>query len=136
MYFYENYRRQSNRFINVNGGTYFVDAYGHLIAGALYPVGEYIYYFDATGLMQTGLINLGDGLRYFDENGHMAIGWTNVLGNTYFFDPATGGLAVTGFISDGVLITSERTEVFRRDCLVSALPCILRMRTEDFRRDL
>ncbi len=102
VYFYENYRRQSNRFINVNGGTYFVDAYGHLIAGALYPVGEYIYYFDATGLMQTGLINLGDGLRYFDENGHMAIGWTNVLGNTYFFDPATGGLAVTGFLSDGV----------------------------------
>ncbi len=102
VYFYENYRRQSNRFVSVNGGTYFVDAYGHVVAGALYPIGEYIYYFDATGLMQIGFVNLGDGLRYFDENGHMATGWTDLFGYTYYFDPAQGGIAVTGFISDGV----------------------------------
>ena len=100
VYYYENYRRQSNRFVNVNGGTYYVDAFGHLIAGALYPIGDFIYYFDPTGLMQVGFVNLGDGLRYFDENGHMVAGWQNILGNMYFFDVT--GLMQTGFISDGV----------------------------------
>lgn len=99
-YFYENYRRQSNRFVNVNGGIYYVDAFGHVIANALYPVGDFIYYFDQSGLMQVGFVNLGDGIRYFDENGHMLAGWQNIAGNMYLFD--INGLMQIGFISDGV----------------------------------
>ena len=65
------------------------------------------YYFDANGLMQTGLVNLNgqtylfgadgsmqygwytdaQGLRYFQEDGSMAVNKTLVLdGKTYVFD--------------------------------------------------
>ena len=101
-YYYVNYRRQANTFATVNGGTYFLDPFGHLIAGMLYPIGEFVYYFDETGLMRTGFVNLADGVRFFDENGHMVTGWRNIAGNTYFFDIT--GLMKTGFISDGVNI--------------------------------
>ncbi|MCR4792153.1 MAG: hypothetical protein K5871_05345 [Lachnospiraceae bacterium] len=100
VYYYENYRRQANRFAAVDGSMYYVDAAGHVVAGALYPIGDYIYYFDPTGRMQVGFVNLGDGVRYFDENGHMVAGWQNIQGGMYFFD--ANGLMHTGFISDGV----------------------------------
>lgn len=99
-YYYVNYRRQSNTFANVNGGIYYLDPFGHLIANALYPVGDFIYYFDPTGLMQVGFVALGDGMRYFDENGHMVVGWTDIQGYKYFFD--VNGLMQTGFLSDGI----------------------------------
>ncbi len=100
-YYYVNYRRQSNTFADIgDGNLIYLDPFGHLVAGTLYPVGDFIYYFDATGIMQKGFVNLPDGTRYFDAAGHMVLGWQNILGKKYFFD--LNGLMQTGFISDGI----------------------------------
>jgi len=101
-YYYVNYRRQNATFAVVDGNTYYLDPFGHLIAGMLYPVGDFIYYFDTTGIMQKGFVTLADGTRYFDEEGRMLTGWQTLAGNTYFLDPALGGAMYKGFISDGI----------------------------------
>ena len=101
-FYYENYRRQSNRFFIVGDGIYYVDVFGHLVANTLYPVGDYIYYFDKNGMMQVGFVNFADGIRYFDENGHMLTGWQNLADFTYLFD--ISGVMQTGFVTDGVNI--------------------------------
>lgn len=81
------------------------------------------YYFDANGLMQTGLVNLNgqtylfgadgsmqygwytdaQGLRYFQEDGSMAVNKTLVLdGKTYVFD--TNGIG-TEYVAPEIDLT-------------------------------
>ena len=58
------------------------------------------YYFDKSGIMQTGLVVIGSTTYGLAENGKMLTGWQRVDGTWYFFDK-TSGAAKTGWYQEG-----------------------------------
>ena len=56
------------------------------------------YYFDGSGAMRTDWLLLGSIWYYMDQNGKMMTGWQDITGNTYYFYPQSGALAIDQFI--------------------------------------
>ena len=54
-------------------------------------IGGHWYYFNGSGVMQTGWITWRDGTKsFFDWDGRALSGWRSFSGVKYYFDPATG----------------------------------------------
>ena len=75
----------------VGGKTYYYGDDGQPVRWGQ-KIGGYWYYFNGSGVMQTGWVTWNaDGRKsYFDVDGRAKIGWQQIGGKWYYFDPATG----------------------------------------------
>ena len=102
-------------------GTYYLDANdGHRASGATVIDGA-TYYFNADGLMQTGLVEISGYKFYFGADGKMVTStFESINGSVYYFGD-NGAMATGLFVdsngdiydaaSDGHIITNEAVKV-------------------------
>ena len=84
----------------IDGKTYYFNADGVMMTG-LMTIGADNYYFDpVTGAMATGLVNAGGLVFFFGPDGREAAGLVSDGKDSYCIDPATHTL-MTGFIPIG-----------------------------------
>ena len=79
----------------IEGKTYYFASNGRMQKGIV-NVGQYVYYFDDNGVMQTGRQKIDGDFYYFKTNGRAVAGFKTLGNYTYYFDPATGK-ALTGW---------------------------------------
>mgnify|MGYP003371235060 CR=1 FL=1 len=86
-----------NKFITVDGNTYYLQPVTGQAAVGLQTIGGKKYYFNSqTGVMETGWQTIGRKKYYFNsQTGVMETGWQTIDGSKYYFD--ANGQAVTGF---------------------------------------
>ncbi len=110
-----------NTWETVDGNTYYYDIYGEPVTG-LRVIENVLYYFDAKGVMQTGLVEADNGKTYyFDESGAAQTGMQTIGGKTYYFSTADGTM-VTGFCNvDGTAYYSTKT-VYRKPAGWNSIP--------------
>lgn len=118
--------------INYSGWAYTQDGVRYYQGGkpvtGLFTLDGQTFYFDNSGLMQTGWQKVDGKRRYFNEKGEMQTGWVKLSGVRYYFSedrvPLTGLQTIGGadclFSSDGVLIR-KGTAGAVSDALQSAL---------------
>ena len=75
----------------VGGKTYYYGADGQPVKWER-KIGNYWYYFNGSGVMQTGWVTWkADGSKsYFDGGGRALTGWQKLGGKTYYFSPSNG----------------------------------------------
>ena len=74
----------------VGGKTYYYGADGQPVKWSQ-KIGGSWYYFNGSGVMQTGWITWRDGTKsFFDWDGRALSGWRSFSGVKYYFDPDTG----------------------------------------------
>lgn len=86
-----------SEFVKTSEGTFYYDAEGKKVTGQQ-KIGDYHYYFDSNGKMQTGFCTSGKKRYYYDEDGRMVTGKKTIGKYKYYFK------------SDGSAYTSWRTE--------------------------
>ncbi len=73
----------------INGKKYYFRdssySYGEAYTDGMYIIDSETYYFDETGVMQTGFVKIEDATYYFDSDGKRAIGWKEIEGKKYYF---------------------------------------------------
>lgn len=77
------------------GKWYYMDEYGYMVNRCKLTIDSAVYYFDETGVMQTGWLYLGRNWYLFGEDGKMRTGWAEVGGKWYYMD--TDGIMLTGW---------------------------------------
>ena len=119
-----------DRFLDIDGKTYYFNGSGYMVTGWQKIDGSW-YYFNGSGVKQTGWQRIGDTWYYFDEDGvmaadewvgdyyfsaggAMATGWQKIDGDWYYFNGS--GVKQTGwqrisntwyfFDEDGVMATN------------------------------
>ena len=120
-----------DRFLDIDGKTYYFNGSGYMVTGWQKIDGDW-YYFNGSGVKQTGWQRIGDTWYYFDEDGvmaadewigdyyfsaggAMATGWQKIDGSWYYFNGS--GVKQTGwqrisntwyfFDEDGVMAADE-----------------------------
>ena len=79
-----------NAWVTAGGKTYYYDGAGKPVKWSQ-KIGGAWYYFNGSGVMQTGWITWKDGTKsYFDWDGKALTGWRSFSGVKYYFDPSTG----------------------------------------------
>ena len=74
-------------FINVSGKKYYLDAVSGALKYGWFKVGNYTYYSNNKGVVQT---KKWMGKKYLKSSGAMAKGWLTVNGVRYYFSPNNG----------------------------------------------
>ncbi|MCB7320232.1 GH25 family lysozyme [Lacrimispora sp. 210928-DFI.3.58] len=107
-YYYQNYVKQKNNWINDGNGWYYMDSEGLTSKGWITLSGKryYLdadtgkmatgwkqengswYYLDGSGALSTGWINDGAAWYYSNSEGVMQTGWLNDGGSRYYLDPS------------------------------------------------
>ena len=120
-----------DRFLDIDGKTYYFNSSGYMVTGWQKIDGDW-YYFNGSGVKQTGWQKIGSTWYYFDEDGvmaadewvgdyyfsaggAMATGWQKIDGSWYYFNGS--GVKQTGwqrinntwyfFDEDGVMAADE-----------------------------
>ena len=75
----------------VNGAWYYLDGSdpenpGVMLADCKQGIGGLIYFFNASGAMQTGWVQRPEGWYYASGNGSMYVGWVQTNGKWYYLD--------------------------------------------------
>ena len=79
-----------SKWLTVGGKKYYYGANGQPVKWSQ-KIGGSWYYFNGSGIMQTGWVTWKDGTKsYFDWDGKALLGWRSFSGVKYYFDPATG----------------------------------------------
>ena len=75
----------------IGGKRYYYGANGQPVKWSQ-KIDGYWYYFDGSGVMQTGWVTwkADSSKSYFDGNGRALTGWQKLGGKTYYFDPSSG----------------------------------------------
>lgn len=72
------------KFEKISEETYYVTSDDKKAAGWVKNNGQWYYFDEATGKMQTGFVTIGDDTFYLNpKNGQMAVGWFKVNGDSY-----------------------------------------------------
>lgn len=80
-------------------GTYYLNDRGAPVTGLTTLEGRTYYFFQGSGLMAQGLLDLEDGRYFFGEDGTMQTGW-QTLGEDTFYFTETGAMH-TGWLQEG-----------------------------------
>lgn len=100
----------ANELVAVNGQKYYFDASGLMTTG-LVPIGGLTYLFGADGTMQYGWYTDASGMRYFQTDGSMAVNTTlTVDGALYTFD-ANGIATAVPALNPAAWVTDPATGV-------------------------
>ena len=79
-----------DKWLTVGGKKYYYGANGQPVKWSQ-KIGGSWYYFNGSGVMQTGWITWKDGTKsYFDWDGRALLGWRSFSGVKYYFDQSTG----------------------------------------------
>ena len=79
-----------NKWLTISGKKYYYGVDGQPVKWSQ-KIGGFWYYFNGSGVMQTGWITWRDGTKsFFDWDGRALTGWRSFSGVKYYFDPATG----------------------------------------------
>lgn len=81
--------------VKSGGKWYYMDEYGYMVNRCKMQIDDATYYFDDTGVMQTGWVYLSRNWYYFGDNGKMRTGWVEVGGQWYYLD--TDGIMLKGW---------------------------------------
>ena len=77
-----------------SAGTMYTQTASPGYVTGLKKIGDYYYYFNSKGIMQTGLQPINKKLYYFNGKGIMQKGWIRTTDKTYYAD-SNGVLAVS-----------------------------------------
>lgn len=80
-------------------GTYHMDDSGHMSTGLTYLDGNAYYFFEGSGLMLQGWLDIDENSYYFGEDGIMVTGWQQVDGQRRYF--GADGALHTGWLEQG-----------------------------------
>ena len=72
--------------IKSGGKWYYMDEYGYMMNRCKTVIDGDTYYFDDTGVMQTGWVYIGRNWYFFGNDGKMQKGWVYTGGYWYFLD--------------------------------------------------
>ncbi len=79
-----------NKWVTMGGKKYYYNVSGQPAKWSQKIDGSW-YYFNGSGVMQTGWVTWKDGTKsYFDWDGRALLGWRSFSGVKYYFDPSTG----------------------------------------------
>lgn len=98
-----------------SAGTMYTQTASPGYVTGLKKIGDYYYYFNSKGIMQTGLQTISKKLYYFNEKGIMQKGWIRTTDKTYYAD-SDGVLAVSKWVGnyyfkeDGSMATNTWVE--------------------------
>lgn len=87
-----------SEFVKTGDGTFYYDAEGKKVTGKQ-KIGNYYYYFDSNGKMQTGFCTSGKKTYYYDAEGRMVTGAKKIGKYQYYFK--ADGTAYTGWQTKG-----------------------------------
>ena len=97
-FYYQKGKKIKDRWLTLDGKTYYFDKKGHQVTGWQYgsssSVRRYFYpRLGPKGYMAKGFVTDSKGtVRYFNKNGIMVRGFTTINGGTRYFDKKTGAL--------------------------------------------
>ena len=97
-YYYLNYRKQKNAWVQDGQDWYYMDGEGLASTGWLELSGQTYYLDDSTGKMVTGWKSENGSWYYFGGSGAMDTGWINDNGTWYYAGP--DGVMATGWLED------------------------------------
>ena len=98
-YYYQNYAKQKNNWIQDDGAWYYMDGDGLVFKGWLNQSGKSYYLDDATGKMITGWKSDSGKWYYFGSSGALSKGWINDNGTWYYSNQE--GVMQTGWLDEG-----------------------------------
>ena len=79
-----------SQWIKEGGRQYYFGSDGYALKWSQ-KIGGSWYYFNGSGVMQTGWVTWKDGTKsFFDWDGKALLGWRSFQGRKCYFDPATG----------------------------------------------
>lgn len=79
-------------------GRYYLDGSGCPAGGLTQVEGSTYYFYQTSGLMAQGFVDLEDGCHYFGDDGVMKTGWQTIDQRTFYFDE--GGAMHTGWLQE------------------------------------
>lgn len=97
-YYYQNYVKQKNNWINDGNGWYYMNGEGLASKGWLNVSGKDYYLEDATGKMITGWKQDNGSWYHFGESGELSRGWIEDNGSRYYSN--NQGVMQTGWLDD------------------------------------
>lgn len=97
-YYYQNYVKQKNAWIDDGTGWFYMDGDGLASKGWLSLSGKSYYLDDSTGRMITGWKPDNGKWYYFGSTGALSKGWINDSGSWYYSD--SQGVMQTGWLDD------------------------------------
>lgn len=86
-YYYDANSVMKKGFITVSGKKYYLDSVTGALRYGWFKVGNYTYYSDSKGVVQTGK---WVDKKYLKSSGAMATGWLTVNNVRYYFSPSSG----------------------------------------------
>lgn len=98
-YYYRNYAKQKNSWIDDGTGWFYMDGDGHVSKGWLTLSDKRYYLDDSTGRMVTGWKSDNSRWYYFGSSGALSKGWINDGGRWYYSN--NEGVMQTGWLDDG-----------------------------------
>ena len=98
-YYYQNYVKQKNNWIQDSDGWYYMNGDGLVSKGWLTLSGKSYYLDDTTGRMITGWKSDNSKWYYFGSSGALSKGWINDKGSWYYSNQE--GVMQTGWLDDG-----------------------------------
>lgn len=98
-YYYRNYVKQKNSWIDDGTGWFYMDGDGHVSKGWLTLSDKCYYLDDSTGRMVTGWKSDNSRWYYFGSSGALSKGWINDGGRWYYSN--NEGVMQTGWLDDG-----------------------------------
>ena len=98
-YYYQNYAKQKNNWIQDDGAWYYMNGDGLVFKGWLNQSGKSYYLDDATGKMITGWKSDSGKWYYFGSSGALSKGWINDNGTWYYSNQE--GVMQTGWLDEG-----------------------------------
>lgn len=80
-------------------GRFYLDENGIPIGGLAQLEGKTYYFYQGSGVMAQGLVDLEDGRYFFGEDGSMQTGWQQIGEDTFYFNES--GTMHTGWLQEG-----------------------------------
>ena len=96
-------------------GRFYLNEQGIPIGGLAQLEGGTYYFYQGSGLMAQGLLDLEDGRYFFGEDGRMQTGWQTIGTDTFYFEES--GVMHTGWFQE-----DEYTYYFNEDGTMAVSP--------------
>ncbi len=91
LYYYDSKGRRVSGWYIINGKKYYFNPKKNdaCVQDCSKKIGQYYYYFNAYGVLQTGFFTVKDNLYYSNAYGVRQRGWQIINGRKYYIDPET-----------------------------------------------
>lgn len=102
---YKNEEYATDKLIIEGGTVYYFDKSGHMLMDSYKDIGEYTYYFSASGRACQGWLESGDDWYYFDNEFHMVKNnWIQSESGLWYYMTEDGTMLTDAYTPDGYYV--------------------------------